>query len=230
MQSRTPVPKALAFLALAAMLTLGARPASAATITQFVVGPILPTPWTLQTAQLNQFDPALGTLTGVQFQLIGKATTEFTLNVDNTAGNFGYEKVGATVQATLGNVVVSLLDLSSPRAFVWPSGYCDSQQKPVPCTIAANYAETATMLDVIDPVAWGSFTGTGKVGVDMNANPVRIGQFGSGFEIEVDVTKASAEGALTYTYDPVSVPEPGLLALALTGLAGLGVARRRRNS
>jgi PEP-CTERM motif len=213
---------------LGALLAGAFTVAHAAVVQQFVVGPILSTPWTLATAQLNQFDPALGTLTGIQFQLIGTATTEFTLNVNNDAGNFGYDLVGATIQATIGNVVVDLLDLSSQRAFVWPTDYCASQQKPAPCTIAANYSETDSLIDVIDPVAWGTFIGTGTVSVDMNANSVRVGQFGSGFTIEFDVTKANAEGVLTYTYNPV--PEPGSMALVGLGLLGLAGVRRAKKA
>ncbi len=130
--------------------------------------------------------------------------------------------------ATLGGIVVDLLDVSGPKAFVWPDNYCASQGKSVPCTIAANFTSQATSIDVIDPVAWGSFTGTGTVSVDMNANPLREGVFGDAFLLEADVIKANTEGVLTYIYAPV--PEPASLVLFSLGLLGVAGARRAKKA
>jgi hypothetical protein len=168
----------------------------------------------------NQFNPTLGTLTGVAFVLDSTPTT--VVNVENIS-----ETIGATSSAeAIGTFEVEFTsggDFAGPID-VFATVNCSSNF----CTASDDSSFFGTF-----PVNISGFTGLGTFD-----SLLRF------FLSQAQVTSCEGgpcfangsvqwDGSLTvrYTYDAVggSVPIPGTLTLLGIGLAGLGFLGRRRN-
>lgn len=207
----------IAAVALAALFWLGAGAASADQIVQ-------PQPFVLdlpddESVTFDLFDPALGTLTGVELSL----DSDLALGVEVTATG-GPQDIGLATLFGDVNAEVGALSLSDPyalSAFCIPStGSCSGFSSTV---IAFDDSVTSS-----DPVDLASFTGSGSIMGD-------LGGFASLFSAGA-ATGASGDaewsGTLTliYTYEPAGtpVPGPGTLVLLGTGMVAIGGAARRR--
>lgn len=183
-----------------------------------------------QILNLNQFDPLLGTLTGVSFQLTDLLTGSF--NVYNSAGS------SATVHSSSDYGQFIFLGTGAPGTL------STSMLNPIPTTPATGFAGTAippttsqTFLVTstsLSPLAAdlssaaSFFTGTGTVSGYVVDN-FNVSVSGGSYSLDSALMTASGEAAITYFYSVTSTPEPSTLALA--GLGGLGLWRqfRRRN-
>ncbi len=191
------------------------------------------------TAALPQFDPALGTLTGVSFEAHGAVSGYFIFTNDagaNKRARVDYVDWQVDVTAfgaPVGNVIH--VDWVTPptddNPFGGPPGHWNMPLSGVitagqtlgPIPYGANYDAAAGYVPADGQFA--SFIGAATMPVDV-AIPVLFGYtvFGSGTHHESLHTEGSLTVSATYTYDPIPAPAgAGVLMLA-----GLGARRRRR--
>lgn len=75
-----------------------------------------------------------------------------------------------------------------------------------------------------------AFNATGNVGSPSNFNTGGYFSFMGTDNFVFDSIRLSSENGVAFEFATASVPEPGTLALLSLGLAGLGVARRRKHA
>ncbi|AGY60587.1 choice-of-anchor E domain-containing protein [Gloeobacter kilaueensis] len=201
-----------------ALTLVGADGAKAATISFGPVdsGPLL-TEIVNYSLPINQFDPSLGTLTGIQLTLGG--SFDSTLTVQNLSATDQTFQVGQSVQISLTGPTPSNPFSTSvtPRDFSGSITLAPGQTSgPIELT-----AGPTTSVTNINPSLFNLFIGTGTVSFLGNSNTTTTFNGGGGNLEFLSTTFADFSVAVTYTFNPV-VPEPSLLPGLL--LIGGGVA------
>lgn len=214
---------ALSCLFGAAALAIGAAsPASAGVITETFMasfGP-LSVPFNGESVSLSQFDPALGTLTGVQVDLSidGTASVDATNNRKNsrtfvggmalinvTANGPGPGKTTATALSLLASTTVP----GDSSLTITGSTGTDSN----------SYSITGSLKPWI---------GTGTVSIKLRGGrDFSDVTCGTGLSCS---RSATADGEVSVIYSYLSVPEPVGAAILAVGFIGLAAARRPRRS
>ncbi len=191
------------------------------------------------TAELAQFDSALGTLTGVEFSL--SAGHNGTINFTNNAASGGYvvfyidyafdvNGFGGTDGNLLSLDWVTAPTASSPHGPGAGTFTGHFNTGVVNLGLGESSIETfGTQLDFADTYSAGDaefsqFIGNGTLDFDIQDwATFALGVFGEDMEFELS-SFANISVEATYTYTPI--PAPG--AMAMFAVSGLIVSRRRR--
>lgn len=206
---------------LLALALIAAGSAQAATITQSAA-------LTLETTEINQvfninkFDSALGTLTGVAITLDGEALSTATLT--NTAAQAQRFQFGSTLNLYLDGAGIS--DVLSLNLFNF------SNQIQVGQTVNLGTANPTDSL-LINVSDLSAFIGTGTTTFTCDSLVANSQAGGGGNITVVQNTQAGCGLNVVYTYDvptnpPAQVPEPASMALVGLGMMGLAAIRRRK--
>lgn len=204
----------------AAFAALAVGSASAATIVQQQVTPLNQAAWG-QNLTFNQFNPNLGTLTGVQIDFTGSGNAAVQVSHGQGGGSVSFDLLGSTVQITAPGLI-ALTDNSATQVFSWLGN------TPSPTNYTTPVLSQAT-LNVIQQSFWNAYTGLGTFDIVLDVKEVigaltAVGDFNQVDNIQ---TFGGADVKLTYKYN---VPEPGSLALLALAGGALAFARRRRTA
>lgn len=214
--------------AIAALAAFATTPAAAATSTNGFATALDKAPWGA-TFQLDKFDPALGTLQGVTFDIKTSSFVDFTAKYQNTNGQSPtilFNQLGGQMQYTFpGNIVVQAPGSASSFLETFNGGgngvYITETRQ------TQTYSTEG--LVVISPVNFSLFTGPGKFDMQLIANPnVVVGSLNGDISLLSANAHVGGSAKVSYIYAPV--PEPETYALMLAGLAGVGLVARRRQA
>lgn len=175
-----------------------------------------------QYVALSQFNPALGTLTGVTIDASVSLSND--LQVINLTG--------APVSFTNG-------DSKGPFSLTGPGGIVIGSATPdtgsIKGTAAAGSYVFSTFAGPTNGYDWKATIGSGSLGLYEGSGPVTFtltyGPLTSGATFPLGTLAVtgdqSGSGTITLTYDYNPVPIPGTLWLVGSGLAALGAFRKR---
>ncbi len=170
-----------------------------------------------------QFNPTLGTLTSVAFNVSGSFSTQITVTNSSDSSSSGTAKteVQLTINDPGGNLVQPSLDLFSP-SFGYSLGAGGNAVSGA-LTQSGSFNNSYTL-----PVVLGEVTGNGLFFTPAFTFTQTLLSNTGGNTTASQLTSASLSGTVTYTYNPV--PEPGTLVLFGIGALGLLAYGRGRRS
>ncbi len=222
------------------MLVMGAGFSQAAQVVQNFTIPSSGTPASvnfLNSTDVARFDPLLGTLLSINFDLEG--TINGTQYIDNEDSNAIADGTGSTtVQLRLSNLTAGpLLSVSPVASFTFSvSGDTDVNPDFQGTDFATNSFSNvvkAANTSISDAAILGIFSGAGNITLDLSA----LGSFEvtpGGNLATLTFTQGLARGTITYVYNEVpstaEIPEPLTMLLIGSGLALIGLQKRSRFS
>ena len=182
---------------------------------------------------LQQFDPALGTLQSVTVELFahlaGSAKAE---SHNNTAANITLSLQAQLKLANPNDPGSTLVTTTSMLQRNFTAGSYDGAQDYAGSSgvsfsnLVTSASHSATFFDTS---TLALFTGQGLVHAPLSAT-AGSGYSGPGNVRTSLLTQAGGYATVSYEYQALAVPEPGTLALTLAGLAMLGLLTGRRKT
>lgn len=188
-----------------------------------------PTNWDDQLT-VSQFDPSLGTLTSIMFQLTGSVMGDASYeSLDN-----GPATITLNLASTItldnpngGPAIIEVLPLASvtegASAFDGTIDF-DGPSGSAFIGLTNSTTDSATLLAGFAP-----FIGLGTIDLNASAAGTSSGS-GAGNLVQIFSTNAGADLIVTYNFDTATdVPGPAALSLLGAGLMGIGAVRRRKS-
>ena len=178
-------------------------------------------PWAV-VLDIPKFNPFLGTLTKVHWEIIGNVEGDYNVSNDNPveSGTLSY-----SAQANLAATGPGLAVASTPGSFgsfpnIAPNGFVFGDY-------SGSDTDAGTIVNALDLASW---TGAGNVGINV------VGTFQGLTGGDVSPVNGTVTGAggvqvnVYYEYSDAVIPEPGTYvgALALLGVGAMGYRRMRR--
>lgn len=220
------------------MLFMGAGLTQGAQIVQNFMIPSSGTPASvnfMNSTDVARFDPLLGTLLSINFDLEG--TINGTQFIDNEDNNGIVNGTGATtVQLNLSNASAGHLITVAPVASFTFTVTGDSDVNPdfqgtdFASNSFANVVKSANTT-ISDAMVLGIFSGPGNITLNLSA----LGSFEvtpGGNLATLTFTQGLARGTITYVYNEApstaEIPEPLTMLLIGGGLAMIGLRKRGR--
>ncbi len=176
----------------------------------------------------QQFDPALGTLTGVSIALKGDIDGDVRVESLDAAPTTITSSLAATITLSfLGNNIVVVIPtvnkVDDVSAFDGSIDFGGTSGRTY-----TNVTGSATKSGAVANALWANFIGLGTVSTDVAAVAASTAT-GAGNLITQFGTFAGANAVVTYTYTPNTViPEPSSLATAGVAVVALAVGAWRR--
>lgn len=179
------------------------------------------------TLSVPQFDPVLGTLTGVNYTLTGGVSGN--AKAENTGGTASSIELKLQATITVNKPGGGQLAQAIPLADNFFSASAFDNVLDFGGTSGVTYSGLTASDNTtgsVSAVDWGAWEGTGDVSLPVSSAGASTAT-GGGDITSAFSTKASATFDVWYTYTPV--PEPTALAfVAGLGLLGFGAYRRFR--
>jgi hypothetical protein len=180
------------------------------------------------TVAVPAFNPTLGTLEGITFDLTGFVGDDVTAT--NKSGKAGI--VTATLSATLnltmpnGTTIVSAPSASESKSVAASGAGATVTWTPGDSSLESLLESSSTL----DASSFAAFIGTGSVNLPiMSASTSKV--VGPGNMSSRVSTNAGANWTITYDYQTWSTPELGpfgLMGLSMLPVAGVALRRRKR--
>lgn len=216
-------------LSLAFILFCTSFAAEAATITtNFSYGPAT-TDWS-SAFDLPQFDPTLGTLQSVYFEMSTTLVSNVKFeSLDAAARTVAYDQnldvvMSSPVTGLLIQLQPSRSGSESLTSFDGNADFAGSSGRTL-AELLIPKSENLTITDALTLL--NTYTGTGHLNIGVSA--AGSSNFSGSANLFALATAAvGADARVVYTYTPNPIPEPATYALTGLGLVGVAFIRRRR--